>query len=61
MTAFGWAIVALHRIGLYVEPWHPGSVRAAENAGYLREGLLRGHREIGGIRRAMPLCATTWS
>jgi RimJ/RimL family protein N-acetyltransferase len=30
----------------------------AERAGYEREGLMRGHQEIGGQRRAMLLYAT---
>jgi RimJ/RimL family protein N-acetyltransferase len=60
-TAFGWTIPALYRIELYIEPWNTGSVRAAENAGYLREGLLRSHQEIGGVRRDMLLYAATRS
>lgn len=57
VTAFAWTIPALHRIELYIEPWNTGSVRAAEAAGYAREGLLRSHQEIGGARRDMLLYA----
>jgi [ribosomal protein S5]-alanine N-acetyltransferase len=57
VTAFGWTIPALHRIELYIEPWNTASVRTAENAGYLREGLLRSHTEIAGRRRDMLLLA----
>lgn len=56
-TAFAWSIPELHRIELYIEPWNTASVKAAENAGYLREGLLRSHQEIGGKRRDMLLYA----
>lgn len=57
LTAYGWTIPALHRIELHVEPWNTGSVRVAEAAGYVREGLLRSHQEIGGTRRDMLLYA----
>ena len=57
VTAFGWTIPQLHRIELYIEPWNTASVRTAENAGYLREGLLRRHTEIAGRRRDMLLFA----
>lgn len=55
LTRFGWSIEQLHRIELYIETWNIGSQRAAERAGYLREGLLRSHQEIGGARRDMLL------
>ncbi|HEX7993703.1 MAG TPA: GNAT family protein [Streptosporangiaceae bacterium] len=55
LTAFAWTIPVLHRIELYIEPWNSGSVRAAEGAGFEREGLLRSHQEIGGRRRDMLL------
>jgi [ribosomal protein S5]-alanine N-acetyltransferase len=57
VTAFGWTIPRLHRIELHIEPWNTASVRTAENAGYLREGLLRSHTEIAGRRRDMLLFA----
>jgi RimJ/RimL family protein N-acetyltransferase len=55
LTAFAWTIPVLHRIELYIEPWNSGSVRAAEGAGFEREGLLRSHQESGGRRRDMLL------
>jgi [ribosomal protein S5]-alanine N-acetyltransferase len=58
LTRFAWTIPALYRIELYIEPWNTGSVRTAERAGYEREGLLRSHQEIGGLRRDMLLYAT---
>jgi [ribosomal protein S5]-alanine N-acetyltransferase len=57
LTGFAWTIPALYRVELYIEPWNTGSVRAAERAGYQREGLLRSHQEIGGRRRDMLLYA----
>lgn len=45
-----WALdnAELDRIELYVEPWNDGSWRAAESAGYQREGLLRAWERIDG-------------
>jgi [ribosomal protein S5]-alanine N-acetyltransferase len=59
LTTFAWTIPALHRVELHIEPWNTGSVHVAEAAGYQREGLLRSHQEIGGIRRDMLLYAAT--
>ena len=57
VTAFGWTIPELHRIELHIEPENTASVRTAEHAGYLREGLLRSHTEIAGRRCDMLLYA----
>lgn len=57
LTAFGWTVPGLFRIALYIEPWNVGSARTAERAGYAREGLLRSHQAIAGIRRDMLLYA----
>lgn len=45
-----WALdhAELDRVELYVEPWNDGSWRAAESAGYQREGLLRAWERIDG-------------
>ncbi len=59
LTRFAWTIPGLHRIELHIEPWNMASIRTAERAGYLREGLLRSHQEIGGERRDMLLYAAT--
>ena len=50
-----WALdrPELDRIELYVEPWNSGSWRAAESAGYEREGLLRAWERIDGTPRDM--------
>ncbi|MGZ6818327.1 MAG: GNAT family N-acetyltransferase [Blastococcus sp.] len=50
-----WALrlPEVHRLELFIEPWNEGSWRAAEAAGFEREGLLRGWQEIGGERRDM--------
>jgi RimJ/RimL family protein N-acetyltransferase len=45
------------RVELQVEPWNSASIRTAELAGFRREGLMRGWREIGGERRDLLLYA----
>jgi RimJ/RimL family protein N-acetyltransferase len=57
LTSFGWTLPELFRIELYVEPWNAGSIRTAEAAGYVREGLLRSHQPIAGRRVDMLLYA----
>ncbi|MFC3994284.1 GNAT family N-acetyltransferase [Nocardiopsis sediminis] len=57
LTGFGWTLPGLLRIELYIEPWNAGSIRVAQRAGYTCEGLLRGHRVIGGRRRDLLLYA----
>lgn len=57
LTQFAWTLPQLHRIELYIEPWNTASIRVAERAGYVREGLLRSHQSIGGSRRDMILYA----
>lgn len=43
----------IDRLELYVEPWNEGSWRAAEQAGYAREGLLRAWERVDGRPRDM--------
>ena len=57
LTAFAWTLPALHRVELYVEPDNAASLRTAERAGYVCEGRLRSHQEVGGRRRDMLLHA----
>ncbi|MEE1622118.1 GNAT family protein [Zafaria sp. Z1313] len=58
LTALAWTVPGLYRVALYIEPWNTPSLRTAEHAGYVREGLLRSHQEIGrGRRRDMELWA----
>ena len=57
LTEFGWTRPELFRIELYVEPRNVASVRTAEAAGYVREGLLRSHQPIGDRRADMLLYA----
>jgi len=59
LTGYAWTIPGLHRIELHIETWNDKSIHVAESSGYLREGLLRSHQEIGGIRRDMWLYAAT--
>jgi RimJ/RimL family protein N-acetyltransferase len=56
-TAFAWTLPGLHRVQLHIEEDNAASIRTAERAGYLREGLLRSYMEIGGRRRDMLLFA----
>ncbi len=50
-----WALteLAIPRIELYVEPWNAASIRTAEEASFVREGMLRAWEEVGGERRDM--------
>ncbi|MFD0152978.1 GNAT family N-acetyltransferase [Streptomyces sp. NPDC055721] len=54
-----WALKDLRipRLELYVEPWNAASVHTAEQAGFRREGLLRGWQVVGSERRDMFLYA----
>lgn len=53
ISRWGLSLDGVHRIELYVEPWNRGSWRAAERAGYVREGLLRSWQQVGNERRDM--------
>ncbi len=57
LTAFAWTLPALHRVELYIEQENIPSIRTAERAGYVFEGRLCSHQEIGGRRRDMLLHA----
>jgi len=48
LTSWAKLHADLDRLELYVEPWNSGSWRAAERAGYEREGLLRAWERIDG-------------
>ena len=50
-----WAFLTLGipRLELHVEPWNEASIRTAEGAGYVREGLARSWQSVGGRRRDM--------
>ncbi|MET7459223.1 GNAT family protein [Nonomuraea sp. NPDC005501] len=53
ISAWGLGPLGMPRLELHVEPWNTPSWRAAERAGFVREGLLRSWREVGGERRDM--------
>lgn len=55
LTEFAWTVPGVQRIELFIEPWNAASIRTAEHAGYLREGLLPGHQMIGSQNRDMLL------
>lgn len=50
-----WALkdLGIARVELFVEPDNAASIRTAERAGFVREGLLRRWQMIGGVRRDM--------
>jgi len=51
VSAWGLGLPGVHRLQLYAEPGNVASWRAAEGAGYRREGLLRSWQAIAGARR----------
>ncbi|WP_157249294.1 GNAT family N-acetyltransferase [Nonomuraea typhae] len=53
VSRWGLGELAIPRLELHVEPWNTASWKAAERAGFVREGLLRSWQEIGGERRDM--------
>lgn len=53
ISRWGLSLEDICRLELYVEPWNTGSWRAAERAGYRREGLMRSWRQVGQERRDM--------
>jgi RimJ/RimL family protein N-acetyltransferase len=53
IVAWARTLPNLHRLELCVEPWNEGSWRAAEKAGFQREGLLRAWQRVGGVHRDM--------
>jgi len=57
LTSWALSLTELDRLELYVEPWNTGSWRAAEHAGFRREGLLRAWERIDGTPRDMYLYA----
>ncbi|PRX43407.1 RimJ/RimL family protein N-acetyltransferase [Prauserella shujinwangii] len=56
-TVADWTLteLGLPRLELHIEPWNRASIRTGERAGFVREGLLRRWREIGGERRDLYL------
>ncbi|MGX1805726.1 GNAT family N-acetyltransferase [Nocardia sp. NPDC055321] len=57
LSAWGSTLEEISRLELYVEPSNEGSWRAAESAGYQREGLLRKWEKIAGEPRDMYMYA----
>jgi RimJ/RimL family protein N-acetyltransferase len=53
ISRWGLSLDGIWRIELFVEPWNAGSWRAAEKAGFVREGLLRSWQQVGRDRRDM--------
>ncbi|MEU8103994.1 GNAT family protein [Nonomuraea muscovyensis] len=55
VSSWGLERLGIPRLELHVEPWNASSWKAAERAGFVREGLLRSWQDIGGERRDMYL------
>jgi RimJ/RimL family protein N-acetyltransferase len=53
VSDWGLTLPNVVRTELYVEPWNEGSWRAAEAAGFRREGLLRRWQRVGAEARDM--------
>ncbi|MFD9030357.1 GNAT family N-acetyltransferase [Streptomyces sp. NPDC059567] len=53
VTAWAFDELGIPRLQLLAEPWNEASIRTAERAGYVREGVLRSWQEVGGERRDM--------
>jgi [ribosomal protein S5]-alanine N-acetyltransferase len=53
ISRWGLSLDGIDRLQLNVEPWNEGSWRAADRAGFVREGLLRGWQPVGSERRDM--------
>jgi RimJ/RimL family protein N-acetyltransferase len=51
LSEWAWSLPSFERLELFVEPWNTGSWKAAEAAGFEREGLLRSWRVIRSERR----------
>ncbi len=58
-TLSEWAVSLpwVRRLELLIEPANEGSWRAAESAGFQREGVLRAFQPIGGTQRDMAMYA----
>lgn len=58
-AASRWALfdLGVPRLELHVEPWNTPSLRTAESAGFLCEGLLRSWQVVGEERRDMYMYA----
>lgn len=59
LTMARWAHhdLGIPRLQLCVEPWNTPSIRAAERAGFRREGLLRSWQRVGDERKDMYMYA----
>ena len=48
-TAWAFRNLGLHRVEANIMPRNPASLRAAEKAGFVREGLSRRYLNINGV------------
>jgi ribosomal-protein-alanine N-acetyltransferase len=59
LARWAWSLDEIHRLELYVEPWNEGSWRAADRAGFTREGVMRSWQAVAGERRDMFIYSLT--
>ncbi|MEU0787342.1 GNAT family protein [Streptomyces sp. NPDC006173] len=50
VAIWGLRELAIPRMELHIEPWNEASLKTAERAGFLREGLLRSWQQVGDQR-----------
>lgn len=51
LLPFAATVPGVRRVEAHVEPWNEASLRTAERAGFVRDGVLLRHAEVGGVRR----------
>jgi RimJ/RimL family protein N-acetyltransferase len=64
VVTFAFAVLAIPRLHLFVEPWNVASQRTAEFAGFTQEALLRGWERIDDAQRdvySYALLRQTWN
>ena len=53
LSEWAFAQLDVSRLSLFIEPWNTASMRTAEHAGYVREGLLRDWERVDGVPKDM--------
>jgi ribosomal-protein-alanine N-acetyltransferase len=64
IVAFGFEVLGIPRLQLFIEPWNVASLRTAEFAAFTREGLLRDWERVEGTQRdvyAYALLSHEWN
>ena len=53
LSTWAFSTIDVSRLSLFIEPWNEASIRTAETAGYVREGLLREWERVDGVAKDM--------